>query len=69
MTIYKVKHTAIVEYIVIVEADNEEQAMNRTSYFAASSFPASDHYWNDSEIMEILSDNDEADLSLIGEAE
>jgi len=47
---YKVLHSAITEYIVVVEAPDEATALGSDSY-RAKSHP-SDHYWNDSEIIE-----------------
>ena len=51
---YLVKHTATVTYMIEIEADNEEEAMNADSYFEAANSPPTDHYWEDSEIVEVL---------------
>ena len=55
---YLVKHTAKVEYLVEVDADDEEEATNADSYFDAVESNPSDHYWYDSEIVEILNEDE-----------
>ena len=55
---YLVKHTAKVEYLVEVDAEDEEEAMAADSYFEACNSPAADHYWYDSEIVKILDEED-----------
>ena len=66
MPVYRVRHTAKVDFLIDVEARDEEQAMSKESYFAACEDGYSiDHYWYDSEIEREYEDGTEPDISLL----
>lgn len=58
MPIYKVRATAEVTYEATIKADDEDMVKSDIVYCDLASGPATDHAWQDTEIVEQYEDDD-----------